>query len=303
MQQMGQPVPWWLSNQGGNDNSQGPRRAGLGRQQSRTRTTTPGRGLTDQLAAQARSMVTGNEGGLMGGVAAPAQQLSNAGGAAGLFTPFGTGIKAGAELWERSLLNDGLTTMGAPQMTWGQSLGAWFNPFQSQQDVADQIVRDYRAQNERNDGAERRARNPNGKRTSDGKTWGQGPGRANARDGHTARAGQQEGSKSNERSGDCFITTAVCEMTGEADDGPTLTALRDFRDTYMSGHDDVAEYYRIAPGIVEKIKESLNKDAILGVLNDGFIRPAVALIEAGRNEEAHKVYKEMVKQAEKLTKA
>ena len=34
--------------------------------------------------------------------------------------------------------------------------------------------------------------------------------------------------------GDCFLTTAISEQRGEADDGPTLTALRHFRDHYMT---------------------------------------------------------------------
>ena len=34
--------------------------------------------------------------------------------------------------------------------------------------------------------------------------------------------------------GGCFLTTAIVERRGvEADDGPTLTALRAFRDGYM----------------------------------------------------------------------
>ena len=33
--------------------------------------------------------------------------------------------------------------------------------------------------------------------------------------------------------GGCFLTTVVVEQRGEADDGPTLTAMRRFRDTYM----------------------------------------------------------------------
>ena len=58
--------------------------------------------------------------------------------------------------------------------------------------------------------------------------------------------------------GDCFLTTAVVERRGvEADDGPTLTALRGFRDGYMMQTPKrralVAEYYEIAPRIAAAI--------------------------------------------------
>ena len=57
--------------------------------------------------------------------------------------------------------------------------------------------------------------------------------------------------------GGCFLTTAVVELRGEADSGPTLTALRGFRDGYMASTAErralVAEYYAIAPAIVAAI--------------------------------------------------
>ena len=57
--------------------------------------------------------------------------------------------------------------------------------------------------------------------------------------------------------GGCFLTTAVTQMRGEADDGPTLTTLRQFRDGWLSGRMDgeamIAEYYAVAPGIVAAI--------------------------------------------------
>ena len=57
--------------------------------------------------------------------------------------------------------------------------------------------------------------------------------------------------------GGCFLTTAVVELRGEADGGPTLTALRAFRDGYMTRTAErralVAEYYAVAPVIVAAI--------------------------------------------------
>ena len=56
----------------------------------------------------------------------------------------------------------------------------------------------------------------------------------------------------------CFLTTAVVMMRGdEPDDGPTLTALRAFRDGYMSRTAErrrlVRKYYETAPRIVAAI--------------------------------------------------
>ncbi len=57
--------------------------------------------------------------------------------------------------------------------------------------------------------------------------------------------------------GGCFLTTAVVELRGEADGGPTLTALRGFRDGYMTRTAErralVDEYYAVAPMIVAAI--------------------------------------------------
>ena len=57
----------------------------------------------------------------------------------------------------------------------------------------------------------------------------------------------------------CFLTTAIVERRGEADDGPTLTALRAFRDGWMAQHPDgpalVRDYYDIAPRIVAAIPD------------------------------------------------
>ena len=61
--------------------------------------------------------------------------------------------------------------------------------------------------------------------------------------------------------GACFLTTAIVERRGiEADGGPTLTALRRFRDGYMMKTPKrralVAEYYELAPRIVAAIPET-----------------------------------------------
>ena len=59
--------------------------------------------------------------------------------------------------------------------------------------------------------------------------------------------------------GGCFLTTAVVAMRSEADNGPTLTTLRDFRDGWLAstpeGHVLIAEYYVLAPRIASAIPE------------------------------------------------
>jgi len=55
-------------------------------------------------------------------------------------------------------------------------------------------------------------------------------------------------------SGGCFLTTAIVEHRGEADNGPTLTKLRHFRDTYLSQYpEEIKKYYKVAPKIVAAI--------------------------------------------------
>lgn len=90
--------------------------------------------------------------------------------------------------------------------------------------------------------------------------------------------------------GGCFLTAAVVERRGEADDGPTLTALREFRDRYMMTSPErmamVAEYYRRAPEIVAAIPQDHPEWDWIGARID----EAVAAIRAGDNEGAFRVY-------------
>ena len=96
--------------------------------------------------------------------------------------------------------------------------------------------------------------------------------------------------------GDCFLTTAVVERRGiEADGGPTLTALRRFRDGYMMKTPKrramVAEYYEIAPGIVAAIPETHSDWDWIG----GRIDAAIAAIAAGDEDGAFGIYAAMVR--------
>ncbi|MCY4141318.1 MAG: hypothetical protein OXF56_24020 [Rhodobacteraceae bacterium] len=57
----------------------------------------------------------------------------------------------------------------------------------------------------------------------------------------------------------CFLTTAVVELSGVANDGPTLTTLRNFRDGWLAETEEgralIADYYVLAPRIVSAIPE------------------------------------------------
>ena len=99
-----------------------------------------------------------------------------------------------------------------------------------------------------------------------------------------------------EDSGDCFLTTAIVERRGiEADGGPTLTALRRFRDGYTMKTPKrramVAEYYEIAPRIVAAIPETHSDWDWIG----GRIDAAIAAIAAGDEDGAFGIYAAMVR--------
>ena len=96
--------------------------------------------------------------------------------------------------------------------------------------------------------------------------------------------------------GGCFLTTAIVERRGiELDNGPTLTALRGFRDGYMMKTSKrralVAEYYEIAPGITAAIPETHSDWDWIG----GRIDAAIKAITAGDEDQAFGIYAAMVR--------
>lgn len=103
---------------------------------------------------------------------------------------------------------------------------------------------------------------------------------------------------SSKKSGWCFITTAVCEYLGKPDDCFELTTLRDFRDNWLAnqigGKEDIREYYRIAPLIVERLAISEEKHCLYGRIYSEYIEPCLEDILHGRNECCRKRYHEMV---------
>lgn len=102
--------------------------------------------------------------------------------------------------------------------------------------------------------------------------------------------------KNNGSSGGCYLTSACVEAKGMADDCEQLQNLRTFRDVYLRGTEggaqEIAEYYLIAPKIVENIKKRKDSTAIFEKVYEELIEPCVSFIKQGNNEQAHKLYKE-----------
>ena len=102
---------------------------------------------------------------------------------------------------------------------------------------------------------------------------------------------QDKEDKGDDSSGGCFLTTALVEYRGEADDGPTLTKLRNFRDTYLKNFpEEIKKYYVIAPQIVSLIPKFDPTWVWVGKQIDS----AITYIDKNMPEKAHKTYKDMV---------
>ena len=100
----------------------------------------------------------------------------------------------------------------------------------------------------------------------------------------------------------CFISTAVTDTLGRPDDCEELMLLRQFRDSYMqesaSRRDEVREYYRIAPAIVSVIEASGLAAKEWRRVSHDHVLPAVEAVRCGRLQEAHSLYRAMVRELE-----
>jgi hypothetical protein len=107
--------------------------------------------------------------------------------------------------------------------------------------------------------------------------------------------------------GGCFITTAICEGMGKPDDCEELTKLRAFRDAYMLADPKrakmVRSYYNVAPGIVDCLDSLPDEGKVAyAFLRENYLYPAIALIDAGKNEDAMIMYENMVVAALELAR-
>lgn len=96
----------------------------------------------------------------------------------------------------------------------------------------------------------------------------------------------------------CFLTSACVFARGLADDCDELTTLREFRDSYImnlpGGPELVQEYYEVAPGIVDRIREDKDAKRILDSLYEGLVTPSVTLIRNGEYKRALEHYRAWV---------
>ena len=97
----------------------------------------------------------------------------------------------------------------------------------------------------------------------------------------------------------CFITTAVCDNFGKADDCYELTMFRNFRDNWLVKQSDgkslIDEYYEIAPKIVNKINQLTNANEIYNSIWINYLKPCLKFIENDDNQNCKALYIDMVK--------
>ena len=102
----------------------------------------------------------------------------------------------------------------------------------------------------------------NGPVVKTGPTSGQN--RARNSDGSWHKKRSDTG-KSRKKSG-CFVTTAVCQHRGLADDCYELETLRAFRDHHLlataHGRDLVDHYYSVAPAIADRLVDLVMLDEV-----------------------------------------
>ncbi len=98
-------------------------------------------------------------------------------------------------------------------------------------------------------------------------------------------------------SGSCYLTTAMCEVLGYADDCEILENLRGYRDWYMlndpSCEDLLDEYKTVGPVIASKLKSDESKVEIAIFMRDEYIKPAIEFIFEERYDEALSTYIDM----------
>ena len=91
----------------------------------------------------------------------------------------------------------------------------------------------------------------------------------------------------------CFITTAVCESQGKADDCEELQILRAWRDNVLrmmpGGEAMISVYYRVAPMALQAIKAREDAAQILEEMR-GYIARALDAIAHGENVHAFGIY-------------
>ena len=101
----------------------------------------------------------------------------------------------------------------------------------------------------------------------------------------------------------CYITTAACQVMGRPDDCRELTALRMFRDGWLSdqpdGPDMIRRYYDTAPAILARIDTFVDSPGIYRTIYEKWLLPCVDMAEREENARCLEYYAEMVETLEK----
>jgi len=96
----------------------------------------------------------------------------------------------------------------------------------------------------------------------------------------------------------CYITTAICEASGKADDCYELTILRKFRDEWLAKQPDgmylINEYYETAPQIVSVINSLKDKERIYDFLNKNFLSKCIQYVDNNQMDDCKDCYMDMV---------
>lgn len=91
--------------------------------------------------------------------------------------------------------------------------------------------------------------------------------------------------------GDCFLTTATCDVIGLTDDCWELRTLRRFRDAWLSrqpgGKADIDRYYREAPAIAQRLRADPS-EAVREYWR--FVLPSAIAVSLGANRLARSIY-------------
>lgn len=105
------------------------------------------------------------------------------------------------------------------------------------------------------------------------------------------------------RKGLCYITTAVCDYQGKADDCQELTMLRGYRDDYLmaspEGRNLVEEYYDTAPYLVQVMNMQPERGKIYEELYRSCLVPCLTCIEENDGETCRQIYIDMVRGLQK----
>lgn len=96
-----------------------------------------------------------------------------------------------------------------------------------------------------------------------------------------------------------FLTSACVGTKGLPDNCYELTVFRGFCEDYLrrllNGPAEIAEYYFIAPQIVSAIKQRDASLSIFDTIYEKLVKPCVGMIERGKYDSAHRLYREKVR--------